>query len=172
MKKKQIIEKCPTCGAGAEVKIYGLDLVAQSGDETLATKSYKHIPADRLEQLLQVSEDIKDKFECLLGYLDLWYRQDSPPSELIGVIEEAREWLQSPYLMPPGFEHLPNDVEESGTATDHTVIPQPISEEKMEIAFAKAVDWAWIRTTKFSLETVAKQILPKLAKAALEELNK
>lgn len=35
------IEKCPTCGAPANFEWSGLDLVAESGDETLASKSYK-----------------------------------------------------------------------------------------------------------------------------------
>ena len=40
------IEKCPTCGAPSETQWYGLDLVAESGDETLASKGYKHSLAE------------------------------------------------------------------------------------------------------------------------------
>ena len=40
---KPLIEKCPCCGTQCEVKWYGLELVAESGDETLASKSYKPV---------------------------------------------------------------------------------------------------------------------------------
>jgi len=39
-----IKQKCPTCGAPTEMKWSGLELVEQSGDETLASKFYKFLP--------------------------------------------------------------------------------------------------------------------------------
>lgn len=38
-------DKCPTCGAPATFEWQGLELVAESGDETLASKVYKYAPA-------------------------------------------------------------------------------------------------------------------------------
>lgn len=37
-------DKCPTCNAPAKMTWSGLDLVAESGDETLASKHYEYQP--------------------------------------------------------------------------------------------------------------------------------
>lgn len=42
MKKEEIVQ-CPTCGAPCKKQWHGLELVELTGDETLASKSYKHI---------------------------------------------------------------------------------------------------------------------------------
>lgn len=43
--QKNAIEKCPTCGGDCTMSWSGLDLVSNTGDETLAQKHYKaHIP--------------------------------------------------------------------------------------------------------------------------------
>lgn len=41
-------DKCPTCGAPAKMTWSGLDLVAESGDETLASKHYEYQPNGQL----------------------------------------------------------------------------------------------------------------------------
>ena len=48
MNKLEERHKCPTCGAPAKMTWSGLDLVAESGDETLASKHYIHLTKEEV----------------------------------------------------------------------------------------------------------------------------
>jgi len=45
---------CPTCDAPVIMKVYGLDLVAETGDETLATSVYKYDTEERIEDAMSI----------------------------------------------------------------------------------------------------------------------
>jgi hypothetical protein len=82
-------EKCPTCGTLCEVKWHGLDLVAESGDETLASKSYK--PYE-----LPTEEEIKERF-----YKELTYTQRITKGDEVSIMptrfkrgpEQVLDWV-------------------------------------------------------------------------------
>jgi hypothetical protein len=67
------IQKCPTCGTDCHIEWSGLELVENTGDETLATKTYKPINGfmkqssriAELEEALKISfseEDMRRAF--------------------------------------------------------------------------------------------------------------
>lgn len=64
-------EKCPTCGAPAKMTWSGLDLVAETGDETLAQKHYEY-QLNENDTLLAVngSPNFKNVVEKLLDAVD------------------------------------------------------------------------------------------------------
>ncbi len=43
-KSQWFTDECPTCGRPVEWRWTGLDLVEHAGDETLASKEYRHVP--------------------------------------------------------------------------------------------------------------------------------
>lgn len=81
------------------------------------------------DKIIELLHEIADEFKLVLlseEIVDIATRIDSLYSG-----DDVNE-KKGAYLGAPGFEHLPNDVQESGAATDHIVIPQPISEERIE----------------------------------------
>lgn len=116
-------------------------------------ESFTHNGQGDLEQQPEVSER-KTSDEWLKSYPELtildpdgWDRKNYDYSFYLEEITKEEfdnrvcystcQLSHHPHLGSTGFEHLPNDVQESGAATDHTVIPQPISEERIEKVWKK-----------------------------------
>jgi hypothetical protein len=61
------IQKCPTCGTDCHIEWSGLELVENTGDETLATKTYKPINGfmkqySRIAELEEALRNLTDEF--------------------------------------------------------------------------------------------------------------
>lgn len=72
MKDKQTTP-CPTCGSPCTISWSGLDMVENSGDETLATKNYHPLPSYEeieREQLEQQNRELKEKLRDVMQRLD------------------------------------------------------------------------------------------------------
>lgn len=55
-------EQCPTCGTKCRIEWSGLDLVANSGDETLATKTYIPLVESEPKEVELTDAEIEKEF--------------------------------------------------------------------------------------------------------------
>lgn len=99
--------KCPTCNAPVKMTWGGLDLVEQSGDETLATKHYEFIDpignvddGDELKFLYNLCDHADmddDETQELIDMIFKWRNKQlaSYKSDLVKRIEERIDSLES-----------------------------------------------------------------------------
>jgi hypothetical protein len=86
------IEKCPTCGAPAKMTWSGLDLVAESGDETLASKHYEYQPNGNNTVLVpsgpqEFKDTVSEALEETRKDFCIWYYAQSQPLDANKVFE-------------------------------------------------------------------------------------
>lgn len=82
---EKITEKCPMCGAPTNMTLSGLDMVSNSGDESLASKNYEY--TDYIEKLTDLQ-------------LQVGYKPGKiNPIALLGLFGEAGEVLHETTLL-------------------------------------------------------------------------
>lgn len=78
--KEVLQDKCPTCGGNVNVSWSGLELVQNTGDETLASKHYTTIPSFNeieFERLEDKNQKLLDSNRELLEALKDIYRWET-----------------------------------------------------------------------------------------------